>query len=138
MHHVFVFGTLKEGFPNFSTNTGKRLPGDFITCQAYPFYLVGERHSPWMLNKPGEGQRVTGQVFEVDDQALIAMDKLERVMEPDGYRRKIIDVESSLSGKRSSVFVYLKQNEHFSLDMVQVGPLAEYGLQHAVLYRSRK
>jgi hypothetical protein len=29
--HVFVFGTLKEGFPNFGANKGIRIPGKFVT-----------------------------------------------------------------------------------------------------------
>ena len=65
MHRVFVFGTLKEGFPNFATNRGRRVAGDFVTKERYPFYLVGERHSPWLIDQPGEGERIVGQVFEV-------------------------------------------------------------------------
>ncbi|WP_285414832.1 hypothetical protein [Variovorax sp. efr-133-TYG-130] len=30
---VFVFGTLKEGFPNFTTNRGKRVAGEFVTVE---------------------------------------------------------------------------------------------------------
>jgi hypothetical protein len=44
-HLVFIFGTLKEGFPNFGINRGTRVPGEFKTCAAYSLYLVGERHS---------------------------------------------------------------------------------------------
>ena len=64
-HLVFVFGTLKEGFPNFGVNRGARVPGEFRTCAAYPLYLVGERHSPWLVEAPHTGFRVTGQVFRV-------------------------------------------------------------------------
>jgi gamma-glutamylcyclotransferase (GGCT)/AIG2-like uncharacterized protein YtfP len=47
-HLVFVFGTLKEGFPNFTVNRGVRVPGSFSTCSAYPLYLVaaGIRKGP--------------------------------------------------------------------------------------------
>jgi gamma-glutamylaminecyclotransferase len=76
-HLVFVFGTLKEGFPNFPTNKGSRRPGAFLTKERYPFYLVGERHSPWLINSPGQEERIVGQVFEVDQTALEAMDNLE-------------------------------------------------------------
>src|SRR5688572_24027904 len=58
MRRVFVYGTLKEGFPNFGANTGTRVPGVFVTKERYPLYLVGERHSPWMINSPGEGKQV--------------------------------------------------------------------------------
>ena len=47
-HLVFVFGTLKEGFPNFATNRGARVAGSFRTRAAYPLYLVGDRHVPWI------------------------------------------------------------------------------------------
>ncbi len=47
---VFVFGTLKQGFPNFATNRGCRVSetetGRYRTQQRYPLYLVGPRHSP--------------------------------------------------------------------------------------------
>lgn len=49
-HLVFVFGTLKEGFPNFATNKGVRRGGDFVTASRYPLYLVGERCSPWLID----------------------------------------------------------------------------------------
>lgn len=83
---VFVFGTLKEGFPNFGSNAGRRLPGMFRTRLKMPLFLVGERCSPWLLNLPGIRHHVFGQIFEVDRPALEAMDILERVHESDGYQ----------------------------------------------------
>ena len=138
-HLVFVFGTLKEGFPNFPTNRGRRLPGAFFTRERYPLYLVGERHSPWLVNAPGQGERIAGQVFEVDQAALDAMDALERIAEPDGYRRIVLEVEAldALSAGSLSVFAYLKQAQHFAPAEVRLGPFAEYTLAHAALYRAR-
>jgi gamma-glutamylaminecyclotransferase len=138
-HLVFVFGTLKEGFPNFRRNHGVRLPGEFVTEQRLPLYLVGERHSPWLINSPGQGHQVAGQVFQVDHAALDQMDDLERINEPDGYRRLSISVvaRDSSSGVSSLVFAYLKPPEQLSLSSVRLGPLAEYTLEHAALYQSR-
>jgi gamma-glutamylaminecyclotransferase len=138
---VFVFGTLKEGFPNFHVNRGRRVPGDFVTVQAYPLYLIGERRSPWMLDQPGVGLHVHGQVFEVDDAALAQMDVLERVGEPDGYRR--VHVEVAVAGEPGAavldVFAYLKNPAEFPpVAADALGPLAEYTPAHAALYRSRK
>ena len=106
---VFVFGTLKEGFPNFATNKGVRVGGSFITVERYPLYLVGERFSPWLIHAAGEGERVVGQVFKVDQVTLKAMDVLERITEPDGYRRVAIDVEAleGASKARLSVYAYV-------------------------------
>ena len=136
-HLVFVFGTLKEGFPNFSVNQGTRIPGEFRTCVAYPLYLVGERHSPWLIEAPHTGLRVAGQVFRVDSQTLAAMDKLERVTELDGYRRKLLQLEDVDSSNLVSAYAYLKSPEQLASPEVRVGPIGEYLHAHAALYRAR-
>lgn len=138
-HHVFVFGTLKEGFPNFHAHQGTRVPGTFITRERFPLYLMGERHSPWLIHSPGEGHRIQGHVFEVDTLALAAMDKLERTTERDGYRRVVLDVESTDSGNLSilNAHVYVKQPAHLDSSEIRLGPLAEYTHEHAALYRPR-
>ena len=133
---LFAYGTLKEGFPNFRINNGNRVPGEFMTVQRFPLYLVGARRTPWLVNSPGEGEQVLGQVFEVDDAALLQMDRLERVHAPDGYRRLTIEVGSR--GKPGmvpfAVFAYFKQPEQLAQETIHSGPLAEYTLDHAILY----
>jgi len=138
---VFVFGTLKEGFPNFHVNRGTRVSGNFVTVQPYPLYLIGERRSPWMLDQPGTGHNVCGQVFDVDDAALAQMDALERVGEPDGYRRVRIEVAvADRAGDATlEVFAYLKEPAEFTAVAGDAtGPLAEYTHEHAALYRTRR
>jgi gamma-glutamylaminecyclotransferase len=135
---VFVFGTLKEGFPNFGFNTGRRVAGRYVTQEAYPLYLVGERHVPWMLDTPGVGNCVVGQVFEVDGPALAAMDALERVSEADGYRRIVIGVRrTDGTSNIRTAFAYMKPAEQLDPLAVRLGPLVEYTLEHAALYRYR-
>ena len=138
-HLVFVYGTLKQSFPNFAKNAGSRLPGLFITVERYPLYVVGERFSPWLINRPGKGERVTGQIFEVDAPALAAMDTLERITEADGYRRILLALEPvpAHKGNRLQAFTYLKQAEHFAPSPDNIGPLGEYTMEHAALYRRR-
>lgn len=139
---VFVYGTLKQGFPNFATNRGRRVPGHFVTVQAYPLYLVGPRCTPWMLDLPGQGQPVAGQLFEVDDTTLRAMDLLERVAEPDGYRRVRLQVKAQPVGPGPQVtrhaWAYLQQPHRFDPVHARSEALAEYTLQHAALYRPRR
>ena len=136
---VFVFGTLKQGFPNFGSNAGVRLPGDFATVQRYPLYLVGERHSPWLVDAPGEGEYVLGQVFDVTPAALQRLDLLERIGEPDGYRRVEIDVrpQGAAAAAAQRVHAYLKPARQLAGAMIMAGPLPEYTLAHAGLYRRR-
>ena len=134
---LFVFGTLKDGFPNAASNRGRRLPGHFYTRDALPLYLVGPRHSPWLVLAPGEGQSVRGQLFEVDAEALAHMDRLERVQCADGYRRVEIRVVAEDHASEYTSFVYGKPAAQLQQADVRSGPLAEYTTEHAALYRPR-
>ena len=137
LHRVFVYGTLKEGFPNHARNAGTRLVGDYRTRERYPLLLVGERYSPWLVLDEGEGYRVSGQVFLVDDEALDALDRLERVTEVDGYRRLRIGVVARSSGDESEAFAYLKPAALLAHAAVREGPLHNYTLENALRYRRR-
>ena len=136
--NLFVFGTLKEGFPNFSMNGGRRLPGVYRTRQRYPLYLVGERCSPWLINTPGIGHHVLGQLFELEIGALGNMDRLERVDTPDGYRRQEIEVERVDQGvtHKLRADAYLKDVRLLE-GQLRSELLTEYTPAHAVSYRRR-
>lgn len=136
---IFVFGTLKENFPNSSSNKGRRLHGKFITKLAFPLYLVGDRHSPWLIDLENSGFHVAGQVFTVDNRALKEMDVLERTHEPDGYTRKIIEIISHQGSYNSTIhaYAYLKSVKQLDERTIKIGPLSEYTLEHAALYTSR-
>lgn len=137
MHNIFVFGTLKEGFPNFAVNRGKRIPGEFITREKYPLLLVGERFSPWLILDQGSGFNVKGQVFCASDEALSAMDKLERTSEADGYRRVELPVISEADDSEILVYAYTKSPEQAAAAEIRRELPGEYTLEHASLYRSR-
>ena len=137
MASVFVYGTLKEGFPNFRTNRGRRVPGDFVTLERFPLYVTGERHSPWLLHAPGQGEQVRGQVFQVDAPTLQAMDQLERVTAPDGHRRVAIQVQRVGEPAPLTVWAYLKRPDELTGTRVHAGPLGEYTLEQAAHYRPR-
>lgn len=136
---VFVFGTLKQDFPNFTINQGRRVGGVFRTLDRHPLLLVGDRHVPWMIDSPGLGERVTGELYEVDAAALAAMDLLEGVGRPDGYERRALRVQAAARGDDAVVLaqVYMKRAEQVIEAEVQLGPLAEYTLAHAARYRRR-
>ena len=131
-----LFGTLKAGYPNFAVNQGPRVGGVFRTVQPHPLYLMGARHVPWMIDAPRSGERVAGEIYEVDAAALAAMDELEGVGRPDGYHRKALQVQ----GDDATVVmaqVYMKHAHQMVQADVRVGPLSEYTLAHAALYRKR-
>lgn len=137
---VFVFGTLKQGFPNHHRNRGRRVSGRYRTVEAYPLLLVGERHSPWLVDAPGEGLPVYGEVYELEDAALADMDLLERIDQPDGYRRRELLVIDEMSSREQLIQAYLKPVEQYlalPTEEIRSAPLSEYSLTLAASYRPR-
>lgn len=130
---LFVYGSLKEGFPNFHVNRGRRVPGRFRTVQPHPLYLA-DGALPCLLPTPGVGHPVIGQLFEVDAAGLAAMDALERVGEPGGYARVTIDVvadSAEATGAVVQAFVYVQSPARLVGGGAHVGPIAEYTHEHA-------
>ncbi len=129
---LFVYGSLKEGFPNFHVNRGRRVPGRFRTVHPHPLYLANG-HLPCLLAEPGSGHHVIGQLFEVTAEALADMDALERVGEPGGYERVTIAVEAIDNSGDGPVRadVYVQHPERLAVPGTHPGPLAEYTIEHA-------
>ncbi len=136
---IFVYGTLKEGFPNFSLNPGRRIPGSFRTRQPFPLYVVQllvEERAPWLVNSPGQGVQVSGQVFEVDDATLQSMDTFEEVGVPSGYVRLTLELESvQLDAGVLRAHVYMKEPHQLVECLLIEGPFADYTTELAVGYR---
>jgi gamma-glutamylaminecyclotransferase len=137
LNPIFVFGTLKSGFPNHHYLNGKTCLGTHTTLHSYQLFLVGERHSPWMIERQGQGEKVQGEVYLVDNSTLDELDQLERVNFEDGYQRQSIQVEKHRSGAVMDAWTYLKNPLQLSSNLIKAGPLVEYQLQHARLYRKR-
>jgi gamma-glutamylaminecyclotransferase len=132
MHLLFVYGSLKEGFPNFHVNKGRRVPGTYRTVQPYPLFLANGQ-LPCLLAAPGSGHQVLGQLFEVSAPELAAMDSLEKVGEPGGYRRITIEVEpvELNPGRSHDAFAYVQHESRLAGSAAHVGPMAEYTHEHA-------
>jgi gamma-glutamylaminecyclotransferase len=134
-HLIFVFGTLKQGFRNFHVNRGRRIGVDVITVEPHPLYVIGPRCLPWLLDRPGEGLPVVGQLFEVDDETLAAMDVLERVDNPQWYRRRRIRVRPHPGGGNVvEAWVYFGGEPGFAGALRHAGPVAEYTAELAEQY----
>lgn len=136
---VFVYGTLKEGFPNHGRNCGRRFGGHYRTRQSFPLYIVrlaNEDRAPWLIHKPGEGHRVIGQVFELDSVGLVAMDTFEEVGLATGYVRVPIELEATDHAKSIlRAHVYMKQEHQLAECLACEGPFDEYSHALAVGYR---
>lgn len=135
---VFVYGTLKKGFPNHDRYMPRaRLVGTFRTQERYRLILNGDRLSPCMMAGAGNGRRVIGELYEVDQAGLTRMDRLERIDLPDGYRRHRIRVDrvDGPPSESCDVFVYLKAPE--GVDDPRSEALETYTLEEARLYKTR-
>ena len=137
MSLVFVYGSLKQGFPNAHVNAGAKLPGTFRTRERLPLYLLGEGHVPCIVLSPGTGHQVNGEVYEVNDEVLAVMDRLERLGEAIGYSRVSIEVEAIAADppKLLTTFVYVKSSDQVASQLQRVGPLVEYTSEHAARFR---
>lgn len=135
LHRVFVYGTLKEGFRNAHVNGGRRVPGDFVTVKAFPLYVIGPFALPWLVNEPGRGHRIRGQLFEVDDEVLAAMDVLERVNDDHWYTRRELEVAPLPGGHAVRALAYFGSAVRITEEPIHHGPLDQYTEVHQLLYR---
>ncbi|VDK87799.1 unnamed protein product [Litomosoides sigmodontis] len=106
---VFVYGTLKRGEPNASVMTDlvtgmQRFAGTGRTVNAYPLIIASKYNIPFCLNKCGIGNRIRGELYEVDDQKLEILDKFEG--HPTFYRRQSEEVEMD-DGTVVTAWIYL-------------------------------
>ncbi|KAM3318571.1 hypothetical protein ACQJBY_035998 [Aegilops geniculata] len=81
---VFTYGTLKRGFSNHGLLQELARAGDaaFVAAAATadPLPLVcGPYRVPFLLNLPGDGQRVRGELYSVTASGLARLDELEGV-----------------------------------------------------------
>lgn len=138
IHLVFVYGTLKRGFPNYPAYMhAAQFVGICRTAEKYPLVLSGERHVPCMLDTPGKGSPVSGELYRVDGAGLQRLDDLEAVGRPGGYRRRALEVlmDGGAEPRRRRALAYLMKPENVS--DVRSAWLTEYSLEDALKYRSK-
>ncbi|MFD2451176.1 gamma-glutamylcyclotransferase family protein [Ideonella paludis] len=94
-----------------------------------------ENRAPWLMNQPGLGHHVVGQVFEVDEAHVEALDRFEEVGQPTGYARvplvlhAVDDPDTQLQA-----YAYMKQALQLTDDIPREGPFEEYTQSLAVGY----
>ena len=121
-HRIFVYGTLKRGFPNHAVMQGATFVGVALTVERYPMIVQGRHFSPAMIPEPGQGHRIVGELWEVDDARLAALDELESIHLPTGYIRETILIE--VEGAKLAAAVYFKPRAR--LVVVHSEPHADY------------
>lgn len=106
---VFVYGTLKRGFANHPLLERAEYLSEARTRGAWPMVVAGRWFVPCLLDRPGSGHRVRGELYAVGAETLRALDELEGVGEPDGYDRRRIEVVREPGGRAEEVEVYFKR-----------------------------
>lgn len=124
MTPVFVFGTLKRGFAlHDRALTGARYQGQYRTVQRYPMFIAGEWYAPMMMNEPGLGCQIVGELYQVDHQRLLLIDQIESVGLPGNFRVRIL-VKALDQGTVCFANAYMKSRELAS--PVHSGLLGDY------------
>ena len=107
-YKLAVFGTLKAGFALHERGlAGIPKLFDCRTLERFPLVIAGPWFTPMILNQPGSGLRIEGEVYEVDRDRLALIDRLESVPKP-GNLRVPIEVESCDGNIVCTAFAYMK------------------------------
>ncbi|PAU78308.1 gamma-glutamylcyclotransferase family protein [Halomonas salipaludis] len=123
-HLLFVYGTLKRGFANHAGYLGEAEFLDLaVTCEPFPLVLNGPRYSPVLVDAQGQGLKVQGELFRVDAPTLDELDRLERVNDRDGYRRRRLAIADP-HGQVQAAWSYLKPPSW--VEDVRSEPMAVY------------
>ncbi|KAG5666712.1 hypothetical protein PVAND_014727 [Polypedilum vanderplanki] len=104
---VFVYGTLKRGQPNHYLMTDKSNGySKFITIGetivSFPLVVATRYNIPFLLNRPGMGNQISGEIFEVDEKMFAVLDKLEDY--PSWYDREIQEINAN--GEKIPCWIY--------------------------------
>lgn len=137
MHFLFVYGSLKQGFANEHINTGQRVGGTYRTLEPHPLFLLGPGEVPCLVLSPGKGFQVVGELYRVSVASLHQMDRLERIGEPEGYERVVLELErfDTEPPQRIDALAYGKREQSIPSDVTRIGPLAEYKQENATNFR---
>ena len=130
---LFVYGTLKRGFPNAMHMCSAQFQASATTVEAFPLVVDPQSAIPYLINKPGAGHRIAGEVFAVDEHDWPRLDYFEGV--PDHYYQRLaVDVVPRDGGAPLTVNAYFRwDGEGFMSiqDLLELEFIPEYLPHHA-------
>lgn len=100
---VFVYGTLKHGQRAANLLAGQRCLGPAQTAVGFVLYQLDGY--PGLIEEPGSGTTVVGELWLVDDACIRALDAYEGVAEG-LYRRQSIAIATEGLPSRADTYVY--------------------------------
>ena len=101
LRKVFVYGTLKRGQPNHDWLTSANHGYSRFICKGttnirLPLIVATRYNIPFLLDKPGIGNYVTGEIYEVDGKMMDNLDILEDYKNL--YDRRIENINTGIEG----------------------------------------
>lgn len=115
---IFTYGTLKRGFSNHVLLQDMIAAGDasflgvYQTVDRLPL-VCGPYRVPFLLNFPGSGERVWGELYAVSARGLIRMDELEGITRAH-YERLPIKVQQQAQPDEDSVTMAAEAEAYYA------------------------
>ena len=128
---LFVYGTLKTGLPNHHHMQKYTFLGNACTLEKYPLLVASPCNVPFMLNQPGTGLNVVGELYDAGNN-WEDLDRLENV--PHLYNRETILVKMD-NGGEVEAYVYILNN--FQNILLENNLISNYGTEQCAKYVSR-
>ena len=119
---VFVYGTLKQGFPNHHLLPPATYVGAGVTAWRLPLVPAGPWYTPTLIIEPGVGHHIVGELYDVDRAGLATLDELEGVGRSLGFDR--VQLEVNLPDGWTIAETYAKPRSR--IDVIHGDPIAEY------------
>ena len=143
---VFVYGTLKSNQPNHyvlqtggayfeelqykSENKIDFQPAKFIakaeTVEKYPLVIASKFNIPYLLDKPGLGYNIQGEIYEVSEILIEILDDFEG--HPSYYKRReeAVNVMQPEIGNVGKELVWTYFMPKFKPEMLELQFLSDY------------
>uniref|UniRef100_A0A0E0R3Z0 Gamma-glutamylcyclotransferase family protein n=1 Tax=Oryza rufipogon TaxID=4529 RepID=A0A0E0R3Z0_ORYRU len=139
---VFVYGTLKRGFPNHPLLAASGSPLVGAASTATPASLVvGPYSVPFLLPRPSSSSGshlVSGELYAVSPRALVDLDALEGTHLGVYERRKVTVVVEGGSGEVVEAEAYFAHTSYMEALWLRCGgeaaEIGEYTMEHAAKY----
>jgi gamma-glutamylcyclotransferase (GGCT)/AIG2-like uncharacterized protein YtfP len=106
--NIFVYGTLKRGGPNHRLIQDQRFVAQVMTQPLYRLFSL--ESYPGLIESASEGRSIEGEVWEIDESLLPALDRLEGVGKG-LYKRTSIELEPPFDTLNPEGYVYIRSIE---------------------------
>ena len=115
LHKLFVYGSLKQGFGNHDFLESSKYLGTYDTSDAN-YRMISMGSYPGVVELDGQDEHcyILGELYEVDDDTLARVDRLEG--NGSFYTRKIVELSETDDTIEAWMYLLPKQFLDFETD----------------------